>query len=236
MFKTEPHVNEKFKNQTLLWHGFDSKDLFETNLVKQPEHLNRNGWSSVSQIEYQFNSYGFRADEFLESDNLIALGCSNTLGTAITRSSRWSTIVSETLGLADFNLGIDGASADCCFRMAANWIPQLKPKVVLYQNPDSSRIEWFGRTDVPHNMMATTENQSLFYQEWIMNYRNLELNYLKNLHAIQHLAESHGAKFVHIPLNNIIREDAARDLGHYGPKTNQTVADYVLSRLNWPKR
>lgn len=237
MFKTEPHTNEKYKNQTLRWHGFDSKELFETNLEKKSEQLKLHGWSSISQIDYKFNSYGFRSDEFLQSDNVVSLGCSFTLGTGIAQYLTWSNIVSKTLGLANFNLAVDGGSADCCFRMAANWIPQLKPKIVLYQSPDSSRVEWFdGKSDRPHNMMATTDNQSLFYKEWIVNERNLELNHLKNLYAIQHLAESHGAQFIHISLNNVIRFDSARDLGHYGPKTHTAVANSIIRRLNWPKR
>jgi len=236
MYTTEPHINEKFKNQTLLWNSFDSEELFETNLATRPEKLKLHGWSSESRIEYQFNSYGFRANEFSDSDNLIALGCSHTLGTGITESSRWSTIVSKTLGLADYNLGIGGASADCCFRMALNWIPQLKPKVVLYQNPEPSRFEWFDTVyKKPHNMLASSQNHSAFYKEWVLCERNLTMNYFKNLYAIQYLAESVGALFVHISLDNIIRLDAARDLGHYGPKTNHTVAEDILLRLNWRK-
>ena len=116
MFTTVPHTNEKYKNQTLLWHGYDSEDQFESNLAKNnPKQLQ---WMYPSdQINYKFNSYGFRSDEFSQTDNLMTLGCSFTFGTAIAQCSRWSSIISKTLGLADFNLGIDGASADCCFRI-----------------------------------------------------------------------------------------------------------------------
>ena len=233
MYNTEPHVNERFKNQTLLWHSTDTKELFEKNYK-----ANRLGpWHTVSNIEYKFNSYGFRADEFSNTDNIISLGCSFTLGVGIHEYQTWSNIVSKTLGLANFNLSIDGSSADCCFRMAANWIPQLKPKVVLYQNPEPSRFEWFdGMYNKPHNMIASSENHSKFYKEWLMSEKNLTMNYLKNLYAIQHLAESAGAQFIHIPLNDIIRVDSARDRAHYGPQTNHNVAEGILRRLNWPKR
>ena len=167
----------------------------------------------------------------------MSLGCSFTLGTGIAQYQTWSDIVSKTLGLANFNLAIDAISADCCFRIAANWIPQLMPKIVLYQSPDSSRVEWFdGKSNMPHNMMATTNNQSSFYKEWIADERNLKLNHLKNLYAIQHLAESHGAKFIHIPITTILRLDSARDLGHYGPKTHTAIANSVMRQLNWWKR
>ena len=233
MYSTEPHANEKFKNQSLLWHSGDTKELFEEN--RKANKLRE--WHSVSNMEYNFNSYGFRANEFLETDNVLSLGCSFTFGEGIHEYQTWSNIVSKTLGFANFNLGIPGASADCCFRMATNWIPQLKPKVVLYQSPEPSRFEWFDHTlKRPHNMLASSKNHSAFYKEWILNENNLKFNYLKNLYAIQHLAESHGAKFIHIALNNIVRLDFARDLGHYGPKTNQAVAEDILRQLNWPKR
>ena len=233
MYTTEPHINEKFKNQSLLWHSTDTQELFENN-----RKANKLGpWHSVSNIEYKFNSYGFRADEFSNTDNIVSLGCSFTLGVGIHAYQTWSNIVSKTLGLANFNLSISATSADCCFRMAANWIPQLKPKVVLYQNPEPSRFEWFDSTyKKPHNMLASSENHSEFYKEWVMSERNLTMNYLKNLYAIQHLADSVGALFVHIPLANINRLDSARDKGHFGPNTHNAVADNVLRRLNWPKR
>ena len=233
MYTTEPHINEKFKNQSLLWHSTDTQELFENN-----RKANKLGpWHSVSNIEYKFNSYGFRADEFSNTDNIVSLGCSFTLGVGIHAYQTWSNIVSKTLGLANFNLSIGATSADCCFRMAANWIPQLKPKVVLYQNPEPSRFEWFDSTyKKPHNMLASSENHSEFYKEWVMSERNLTMNYLKNLYAIQHLADSVGALFVHIPLANINRLDSARDKGHFGPNTHNAVADTVLRRLNWPKR
>ena len=113
----------------------------------------------------------------------------------------------------------------------------MKPKVVLYQNPEPSRFEWFdGMYNKPHNMIASSENHSKFYKEWLMSEKNLTMNYLKNLYAIQHLAESAGAQFIHIPLNDIIRVDSARDRAHYGPQTNHNVAEGILRRLNWPKR
>ena len=233
MYTTEPHINEKFKNQSLLWHSTDTEECFEKN-----SKANKLGpWHSVSNIEYKFNSYGFRAEEFSNTDNIVSLGCSFTLGVGIYAYQTWSDIVSKTLGLANFNLSIDGSSADCCFRMAANWIPQLKPKVVLYQNPEPSRFEWFDTVyKKPHNMLASSQNHSAFYKEWVMCERNLTMNYLKNLYAIQYLAESVGALFVHIPLDNINRLDSARDKSHFGLNTHNDVANIILRRLNWPKR
>jgi len=239
MYITEPHVNEKFKHQSLSWHSCDTRELFEENkAANRLEPL----YSDPSSIEYKFNSYGFRADEFSNIDNMVSLGCSFTMGLGIPAYRTWSNIISKTLGLANFNLAIDGASADCCFRMAANWIPQLKPKVILYQNPDPSRMEWFdGHNTVPHNLMSGSTNHTILYKAWVMNEKNLTMNYLKNLYAIKYLADSIRALFVHIPLAQIKRLDSARDVtvdteGHFGPKTHHAVAETVLSRLHWPKR
>ena len=227
MFNTEAHINEQYKNQTLLWHRGDSEEMFRYN--KSDKRIQ---WCLTEHINYKFNSYGFRSDEFTNTDNLVSLGCSFTLGTGIPYESTWSYIISKKLNLANFNLAIDSTSADCCFRMAYNWIQQLKPKIVLYQSPDPSRLEWFdGESRKPHNMSASSHNHSNFYKEWIVDEKNLKFNHLKNLHAIQHLAESAGAKFVHLPLSNIARLDYARDTGHYGPSTNRAVAENILRSL-----
>ena len=230
MYVTEPHVNEKFKNQSFLWHSYDSKERYETNLLTNPK-------LSKFELSYEFNSYGFRSDEFSEIDNVLSLGCSFTLGLGISQNQTWSSIISKRIGLANFNLGIDGTSADCCFRMAHNWIPQLKPKVVLYQSPEWSRFELFdNKNHVPHNVMSATINKPALYREWVMSDNNLKFNHLKNLYAIQHIAESNGAVFIHIPLARIKRLDDARDIGHFGPITHKNIAESIIQQLNWPKR
>lgn len=226
MFKTEPHVNEKYKNKTLLWHSYDDKELFEKN-----KSDSRVKWCLDQKIEYTFNSYGFRSKEFSNSDNLLSLGCSFSLGTGIPYETTWSYLVSKHYNLSNFNLAIDGSSADCCFRMALNWIPQLKPKIVLYQSPEISRLEWFGNDRRPHNMSASSDNHNSFYKEWILDEKNSKFNHLKNLYAIQHLAEANGSKFIHLSISNIQRLDCARDLGHYGPMTHSNVAKQIIQQI-----
>ncbi len=230
MYESVPHVNEKHRNKTLLWKGYDSEERFHRNVLDD-----RVKWALSKNIDYQFNSYGFRSEEFRDADNLVSLGCSFTMGIGIPYESSWSSIVSKKLNLANFNLAVDGSSADCCFRLALNWIPQLKPKIVLYQSPEISRLELFDDEQI-HNILPSSENHSTFYKEWILNENNLKYNHLKNLYAIQHLSESVGARFVHISLDNIKRFDCARDIGHYGPKTHSEVAKFVLESVNWRKR
>ena len=227
MYESAPHANEKHRNKTLLWKGFDSEVRFHKNLLDD-----RIKWALSKNINYQFNSYGFRSDEFCEIDNLVSIGCSFTMGIGIPYESTWSYIISKKLNLANFNLSIDGASADCCFRMALNWIPQLKPKIVLYQSPEISRLEWFDDKNIePHNMLPSSENHSTFYKEWILNENNSKFNHLKNLYAIQHLSGSIGAKFIYVPLDRINRLDCARDIGHFGPNTHKSIADMVISSV-----
>jgi hypothetical protein len=171
------------------------------------------------------------------------------MGIGIPYESTWSYLISQNLELANFNLAVDGGAADTCFRMAVNWIHQLRPKIVLYQSPEVSRLEWFEITrNRPHVMLAMSNNHSSFYKEWISNENNLKYNHLKNLYAIQHLSESIGAKFIHIQLdriapidyakdtvnhqlNRIVRMDCARDIGHYGPVTHRITADMVISAI-----
>lgn len=134
-----------FSGTTRNWVITDTEELYKQN-IKDPryrEQLIEYGWDDTS-VTYQFNSHGFRCEEFnldTERDSIVFLGCSLTAGVGIPLEDTWAYKVAKTLGLRCYNLGIGGTSADGCFRLAQHWIPILKPKYVCMLSPAMGRME-----------------------------------------------------------------------------------------------
>ena len=138
------HPGIYYAGQTLDWMPTDTKEIFE-QLMQDPvhqEYFANLGWLEPGAINYKINSYGFRAEEFVEGQPcIVALGCSYTVGIGLPYKDIWPTLVGNALGLPVYNLAWGGSSADTCFRMARYWIPKLTPVHVLMLTPPESRIE-----------------------------------------------------------------------------------------------
>ena len=224
------HSSSSLADQELNWHGTDTEELYQKNLVKHPEKIA--SWSN-RPITYKFNSYGFRADEF-DSDHpgVVFLGCSHTLGIGLPVESTWAHIVSTSLKLRNFNLSIGGTSNDTVFRMAQHWINQLQPDLVIFLSGPRTRVELHTIDDQIEDLSIHAEGHSKnFMRHWAGNPINGDLNYLKNMLAIKQLCSDGGIKFLHEELRNIRPIDKARDLQHYGKKTHNRVAAMFLSKI-----
>ena len=101
-------------------------------------------------IEYKFNSYGTRSEEFENIDTLriLNVGCSFTEGVGLPLEHIWCSIlirlISETIGkeLPLFNLSVHGGSADLLTRLTYNVVRQgFKPDLVIMLLPSLLRNE-----------------------------------------------------------------------------------------------
>jgi len=148
---THWRVTSKWKTRENLWCPTDTKENWDN--IK---HLSeKNGWTE-NNVSYKLNSYGFRHHEdFCEDRNaLIALGCSNTFGIGVNYEQTWPYYVAKELGMNPINLGQPGGSIQACYRVAAEWVPIIKPNVVMWFIPDPSRRElWHhqGGEDAAYN-------------------------------------------------------------------------------------
>jgi len=235
MFKSIPHSYSKFAGQELEWLRMDTKELYLENLKKNYSKLEKYGWINAP-ITYKFNNYGFRSNEFSHDPNIMFLGCSHTCGIGIPVEHTWANIVSKTLGLKNFNLGIGSSSNDTAFRLAQHWIPQLTPSIVMFLSTDRSRFELHNRNQIENYgpwQEASWDNQVIPWKIWISNDTNGDMNYLKNKLAIEQVCAQHNIKFLHIDRHSIKfnEHDLARDLAHGGIKYNQAIAEQFLSKM-----
>jgi hypothetical protein len=134
------HNYKEYANSKLQWLPSDTEELFIKNKKERLQELRSNGWLNT-EIEYSFNSYGFRSEEFSTSPSILYLGCSFTVGIGLRVEHSWPYLVSTAMNLKCFNLGLGASSNDTAFRMAEYWIKQLKPKIVLLLSPFFLRYE-----------------------------------------------------------------------------------------------
>ena len=223
-------------NQEVEWYGFDSLELYQHNLQNNYDKLKNNDWIDKS-FTYKFNSHGFRCEEFTDTDSIMFLGCSYTLGVGLPLENIFATIVAQNLNLTCFNLGVGGSSADTGFRLTKIYLQKLKPKIVVSTFLWPHRMELLTTTlayihFTPNNLAILNEKnlrkfaplQMLndanlrkyyeeFYAKWIEESSNADLNYLKNTLAIAKLCDDLGIKY--IDYKSIPDTDAAAvDLDH----------------------
>ena len=78
--------------RTLHWDTTDNKDAYAKNLQNPTtyQRLKELGFLNT-QIDYRFNSHGFRTAEFDRSFDAVCFGCSFTMGTGVHSQDTWTT-------------------------------------------------------------------------------------------------------------------------------------------------
>jgi len=237
-------------NTTQLWLPPDTKELYNENLSKPDTRsmLEKYGWIDTP-VEYSFNKYGFRCQEFDYNPSIMFLGCSYTLGIGLPNQHTFAQIVADKLSLNNYNLTRCGVTPDGAFKTGYFWIKKLRPKIVVYGVHELSGFEVYNknrRIQVVLNKVIQTNNNisdiivSKFYNKfWKTSSLNYELNAIKNIMALRHICDSMGILFIHFDLHAYNEDkrcidviDYGRDLAHYGVKTHKGIAEYLLTRIN----
>lgn len=196
------------------------------------EYLKSNGWDDEFAISYQYNSHGFRTNEFNSDPVYIALGCSYTEGIGLPNDDVWPNLLSQHIGSKFYNLGVYGASLDTCFRLLDYYVQHLNIQGVFLLEPDESRVEIHRETYVSSltagNLSDAMEQN--FMKLWVLDQRNSIVNRKKNILAMTHICKDRGIPFINrsagsVPLTKIL----ARDLIHPGKKQHTDLAVLFLN-------
>jgi hypothetical protein len=237
------HFGQELANQLVEWLPTDTKENYE-KLIQDPKHLKyftELGWDQPNAITYQFNSYGFRADEFDGGPYMVALGCSYSVGIGLPDHVTWARQTATALDMKCANLSWGGYSADSCYRLAEYWIPKLKPKYVCMLVPPLHRVEILLDTEAlltpqfPVEVFMPQSPSSLFnpddqyLKHWFLNDENAMINQRKNVLAIRQLCAD-----LDIPCTIYRAEDHmswsrekigyARDHMHGGPQIHNLLS------------
>jgi hypothetical protein len=227
--------------KVLKFYPCDDELAWEYNCKHNSEVVKRLNWTEDS-VEYKFNSHGFRCNEFNDNPAIMFLGCSLTFGIGMPKESCWTYLVSNMLGLEEFNLANGGAANDTCFRLANYWIDKLRPKIVFYMVTFDNRLEIFGNMadicfpsdlyDSKGEIRSEQGEQKFTYEKWVSNRWNGELNKQKNIMAVKHICEIYGVKFCSLDAEIIEQDKMARDSLHPGIRSNEYTTFAVLDHID----
>lgn len=229
-------------NTEKYWFGNDTEELYQQNLLNKFHDLKYHNWID-STIKYNFNSHGFRCKEFTDANSIMFLGCSITLGIGLHAEQIFPNIVANKLNLHCVNLGVGASSADTGFRLAQIYLNAIKPKILVTTFLFPSRTELLTPSGVKHfspNSYKHNINDKTFYinyyETWLKQPENSELNYSKNILALRQMCYDSGIKYVHINMtdfenNSLGKNSKARDLIHPGYLSHEHISQIILNRL-----
>lgn len=238
MFDHNPYCSAypQHLGKTLDWLPSDTRQLYDVHIRKSNKHtaskLKKLGFNDRN-VKYNFNSYGFRCNEFVAQNNIVFLGCSLTLGIGINLENTFSQTIANKLNLNNCNLALGGGSNDAMFRIAYHWLPRLKPDVVVCFAPTKERSEIF-MNNRHESLMATMPRNNSWYMNYLKEDKNFLINYQKNKMAIEYLCEKINSKLLFLHVEDWefdYRKDLARDLLHPGVKSHGLIANEMLKRL-----
>ena len=165
----------------------------DKGIDRQP--LSNYPWNKTSWHP-DLNSHGYRCPEWSPmpdgKKNVVVLGCSHTFGQGLYPGEHWVDLISKHWPerLRYWNLGVPGASGDCCVRRLWGSQKIIDPRVVIICWPDISRRAWYGESEPTTIMGSDDENR----------YQTKQTDtqvFLQNVFWVQKYGEIFNAKIFH---------------------------------------
>jgi hypothetical protein len=215
----------------------DTEELFLKNLKVMP----KDWYYRTNDVNYTINSQGYRTQEFDSIDwanSIVILGCSTVFGAGVDDRHTIDYFLSELLGLPVINLGVSSTSVTYSLHNALILDKMYPtPRAVINLWSEYSRTSYY-LDDRVDNKGSWNEDSFIF--EWLKHNSN------SATHAVFAQMTSHLIwknktayyeatffpstaglfKCEHLPVF-----DQARDLIHYGRKTNKAIAEKIANNI-----
>ena len=113
-------------NNTIVYDYFSTLKVTEWCDGDTEENCIKKGYAR--NITYEYNTNGFRSDEFDDSEHFLFLGCSNTKGVAVKKYNIWNYLFTDWYNTQYgtnykwFNAGFSGGNIEKCCMMAQQLI------------------------------------------------------------------------------------------------------------------
>lgn len=235
------------------WHGHsmdsefcgpDSRELYQHNLVAQPEDW---PWRT-RRVHYGLNSQNYRCPEFDTidwADSVLMFGCSYVFGCGLDDTDTMAYVLNQRTGLKVVNLA-QGATDDMFQWINSNilYAAGVRPRAVIYVWPGMHRLTELKGDLATWNWGSWNAQPDNFGGHWVTNERHVReyLHYLslsvRNMwscpvleyYAYLSRPEQWGTIRA---WGHVLDHDQARDLGlrgnyHPGPRTNAYWVDEYL--------
>mgnify|MGYP001181439535 FL=1 len=181
------------------FHSIDSKQQWNKNLEEKKEALEKYGWlKPENAITYEFNSKGFRDEEFTDYDDCwVAIGECFTFGTGLHRELTWVHKLEQKMQTKIWNLAQCSTGTDTVFRGLLANLEDLKPSKVLILEPPPIAREVF--VDHPEHPGMPEWIGSWRQEDWMKSLAENKveryITRMKNYHAMESFVRSSGAEF-----------------------------------------
>jgi hypothetical protein len=231
--KNNPQLlQDEDAGQTVKYHSSDSEELYNKSVADNWR------WKDVN-IDYTFNSLGYRTKELaeLDKDFLLTFGCSYTEGIGLPNKSIWPTRLAKELNLDLYNAGKAGSGLDICYYNALLWKQHKLPlptRVVL-QLPEPTRKSWGTTEDSGIRLDVSNGRQDDWWKHYLTSNGEMNINNIAWYLGFNNIWQALGVPVLNItwspfphlenlefPLHyaNIKSDDSllARDNMHSGPE------------------
>lgn len=240
----ESKIQEEISATEWEFQGSDTKSTFDENLKTQPDDW----YYRTNKIKYTLNSEGYRTREFCDIDwenSIVMFGCSFIFGTGVDDTHTIPYFLEKNLGIPVVNMGIGGSSIQLDYH---NSIMMEKK----YPSPKAIIYVW---TSLTRDLVYTKDDGVLRRGKWNnelvkTNPTNIVAHNLINIMSIRNLWKNKTIVLEYSFFNQtkrIIKKtidkdvivynfpekefDLARDLHHYGKKSNYIIANSVKKNL-----
>lgn len=101
-------------------------------------------------IEYLYNEYSFRGEDFSGESELLVAGCSMTFGIGVPEQDTWGARLAKFLNIDDFaNIGLAGASTQRICKTIYEYLDKYKkPKTLVVLFPNLERTLVWGDKNI----------------------------------------------------------------------------------------
>jgi hypothetical protein len=238
------HNYSSHANLLLNWVGTDQPHNQRAKLDPsfRPTWL-ESGWTDDTVIDYQFNSGGFRTEEFDQSRRILILGSSPTVGVGLHRSQTWPELLSKKINRPVWNLATGTGCSDTMYRVLKNYLPQLNVSMVIELGGEKDAFEMYYQnqwqvinspTDIFDSALDGAKDA------WYSDLENLKINQEKNTAAMKWICHENRVPYYKFSLSEIRiknydmigQSDCSRCGHHAGPKFHTAAADYIADHIN----
>jgi len=211
------------------------------------------------KIYYSYNRYGHRSIEMeqLQSNYILASGCSITEGVGLAHEDIWASVVAKELGKLVYNLGVGGSGPVITVKNIILFFSKVKeyPEIICIQWPEFFRyFRISNKLAVEHLNSGSSsddeyykillkddtvfynnifERRHLFHFLQNIGYEGKIIEFFANFPEEARIINDH-TKDLHLQTDKFLTPlgpDHARDLRHPGSKCHKIYAEHVLSYL-----